>query len=336
MRSCARRWSRLGRGAARSNAARAEQGLQPLEHTLDQGRSAARMLVMTSRAFDFLGPLPPTVVHVGPRLDDGSWAGDWEPLAGEEPWSSSVSARTTKTRPICSAGSWQRSRPCRASRPHDRTRDRPSLDRGAGQRTGCKSGAAQRGTPRRRRSQSRTQATASRSVARCRRSARLPAHGTRPTRHRRAGGARRRWRQARAHGGTSRDLIRSGTGTRRGLVPRGGQAHRDGDQRRNRHRPGRRGDRGSTRVDTQRRPCYGVARAAAPRSSGPPAGEVTAALCPERSSRLAGASCRAPTTRSEGQSLGASPTMSANLPASSAREHLSLLKNVKPSPTPNR
>jgi MGT family glycosyltransferase len=67
------------------NAARAEQGLEPLEHALDQGRSAARVLVMTSRAFDFLGPLPPTVVHVGPRLDDVSWAGEWEPPPGEEP-----------------------------------------------------------------------------------------------------------------------------------------------------------------------------------------------------------------------------------------------------------
>jgi MGT family glycosyltransferase len=67
------------------NAARAQHGLEPLEHTLDQGRSAARMLVMTSRAFDFLGPLPPTVVHVGPRLDDVCWTGNWEPLAGEEP-----------------------------------------------------------------------------------------------------------------------------------------------------------------------------------------------------------------------------------------------------------
>jgi MGT family glycosyltransferase len=67
------------------NAARAEQGLEPLEHVLDQGRSAARMLVMTSRAFDFLGPLPPTVIHVGPRLDDVSWAGTWEAPAGEEP-----------------------------------------------------------------------------------------------------------------------------------------------------------------------------------------------------------------------------------------------------------
>jgi MGT family glycosyltransferase len=67
------------------NAARAEQGLEPLEHVLDQGRAAARVLVMTSRAFDFPGPLPPTVVHVGPRLDDVSWAGEWEPPPGEAP-----------------------------------------------------------------------------------------------------------------------------------------------------------------------------------------------------------------------------------------------------------
>jgi MGT family glycosyltransferase len=67
------------------NAARAEQGLGPLEHALDQGRAAARVLVMTSRAFDFLGPLPPTIVHVGPRLDDVFWAGEWETPPGEEP-----------------------------------------------------------------------------------------------------------------------------------------------------------------------------------------------------------------------------------------------------------
>jgi MGT family glycosyltransferase len=67
------------------NAARAEQGLEPLEHALDQGRAAALVLVMTSRAFDFLGPLPPTVVHVGPRLDDGSWAGEWAAPPGKDP-----------------------------------------------------------------------------------------------------------------------------------------------------------------------------------------------------------------------------------------------------------
>ncbi len=56
------------------NAARAEQGLEPLEHVLDQYRSAALTLVMTSSAFDFMGELPPNVKHVGPRLDDPSWA----------------------------------------------------------------------------------------------------------------------------------------------------------------------------------------------------------------------------------------------------------------------
>lgn len=67
------------------NRARAEQGLPPLDHVLDQGRSAARTLVMTSAAFDFTGPLPPTVRHVGPRLDDPSWAEEWSPPGGDEP-----------------------------------------------------------------------------------------------------------------------------------------------------------------------------------------------------------------------------------------------------------
>ena len=67
------------------NAARSEQGLEPLEHVLDQGRSAACVLVMTSRAFDFIGPLPPTVKHVGPRLDDVAWAGEWTAPPGEDP-----------------------------------------------------------------------------------------------------------------------------------------------------------------------------------------------------------------------------------------------------------
>ncbi len=67
------------------NAARAEHGLPPLEHVLDQGRSAARVLVMTSTAFDFVGPLPPTVRYVGPRLDDMTQCGPWEPPPGNEP-----------------------------------------------------------------------------------------------------------------------------------------------------------------------------------------------------------------------------------------------------------
>jgi glycosyltransferase involved in cell wall biosynthesis len=67
------------------NAARAEQGLEPLEHVLDQGRSAALTLVMTSSAFDFMGELPPVVKHVGPRLDDPLWAEDWTAPEGEDP-----------------------------------------------------------------------------------------------------------------------------------------------------------------------------------------------------------------------------------------------------------
>ncbi len=67
------------------NAARAEQGLPPLAHVLDQGRSAARVLIMTSPAFDFVGPLPPTVKYVGPRLDDMSECGDWTPPSGDAP-----------------------------------------------------------------------------------------------------------------------------------------------------------------------------------------------------------------------------------------------------------
>lgn len=67
------------------NAARAEQGLPPLEHVLDQGRSAARVLVLTSPTFDFAGPLPPAVRYVGPRLEDPPWAGDWTPPPGGDP-----------------------------------------------------------------------------------------------------------------------------------------------------------------------------------------------------------------------------------------------------------
>ena len=68
------------------NAARAEHGLEPLEHVLDQGRSAALTLVLTSAAFDLAGELPPVVKHVGPRLDDPLWAeDDWTAPPGDDP-----------------------------------------------------------------------------------------------------------------------------------------------------------------------------------------------------------------------------------------------------------
>ena len=46
---------------------------------------AARVLVLTSPAFDFAGELPPNVRYTGPQLDDPSWAEPWEPLPGEDP-----------------------------------------------------------------------------------------------------------------------------------------------------------------------------------------------------------------------------------------------------------
>jgi MGT family glycosyltransferase len=67
------------------NNARAGQGLPPLAHVLDQGRSVARVLIMSSPAFDFVGPLPPTVKYVGPRLDDVNDCGDWTSPPGDDP-----------------------------------------------------------------------------------------------------------------------------------------------------------------------------------------------------------------------------------------------------------
>jgi hypothetical protein len=43
------------------------------------------VLVMTSRAFDFIGRLPPIVKHVGPRLDDIAWVGEWTAPPGDDP-----------------------------------------------------------------------------------------------------------------------------------------------------------------------------------------------------------------------------------------------------------
>lgn len=67
------------------NAARAEHGLPALEHVLDQLRSAALVLIMTSEAFDFTGPVPPVIRWVGPRLDDAAWVEPCTLPAGDEP-----------------------------------------------------------------------------------------------------------------------------------------------------------------------------------------------------------------------------------------------------------
>ena len=69
------------------NAARRANGRPQLDHTLDQFTEADRLLILTSRAFEFDQYAPPAKVRFcGPRLDDPAWAGnDWTPPSGDEP-----------------------------------------------------------------------------------------------------------------------------------------------------------------------------------------------------------------------------------------------------------
>jgi UDP:flavonoid glycosyltransferase YjiC (YdhE family) len=69
------------------NAARTQLGLAPLQHPFEQLDRADRILVMTSRAFDFRAPtFPPNVRYVGPILDDPVWAQTWvSPWAANHP-----------------------------------------------------------------------------------------------------------------------------------------------------------------------------------------------------------------------------------------------------------
>ena len=73
------------RGLPTFNAARAELGLPALAHLFDQHHAAARVLVLTSRAFDFPAALPPNVRYVGPQLDDPYWAEPVDLPPGDEP-----------------------------------------------------------------------------------------------------------------------------------------------------------------------------------------------------------------------------------------------------------
>jgi MGT family glycosyltransferase len=63
------------------NAARASLGLDPLGDLFDQLTAAKRILIATSRAFDFQRSPPDPYRYVGPYLADPAWAGAWAP-----PW----------------------------------------------------------------------------------------------------------------------------------------------------------------------------------------------------------------------------------------------------------
>jgi MGT family glycosyltransferase len=74
------------RGLDDLNRVRRENGLAPVPHVLGQFLEADRILLLTSRAFEFEEYAPPSKVRFcGPRLDDPAWAGDWSPPAGDDP-----------------------------------------------------------------------------------------------------------------------------------------------------------------------------------------------------------------------------------------------------------
>lgn len=68
------------------NAARRASGLEPLSDPLDQPKRAGRLLILTSREFDFEArELPANVRYTGPRLEDPEWVDPWTPPSGDDP-----------------------------------------------------------------------------------------------------------------------------------------------------------------------------------------------------------------------------------------------------------
>jgi MGT family glycosyltransferase len=74
------------KGLDQLNEVRRENGLKPIGSVLENFERADRLLLLTSRAFEYESFSPPPNVRVaGPRLDDPVWAGEWAPPAGDEP-----------------------------------------------------------------------------------------------------------------------------------------------------------------------------------------------------------------------------------------------------------
>jgi MGT family glycosyltransferase len=72
----------FNRGLPAVNRARAEHGLRPLRHIVDQLEHLGLILVLTSESFDFHGEAhPPQVRYVGPVLGDPEWVEGWH-----SPW----------------------------------------------------------------------------------------------------------------------------------------------------------------------------------------------------------------------------------------------------------
>jgi MGT family glycosyltransferase len=78
-----RQWNK---GLDQINALRKSHGLKPIADFWDQVRQANKVLVLTSRSFDFPAELPASVRYVGPVLDDPAWAVEpWMPPSGADP-----------------------------------------------------------------------------------------------------------------------------------------------------------------------------------------------------------------------------------------------------------
>ncbi len=74
------------KGLDQLNEVRRANGLEPIGSVLENFERADRLLLMTSRAFEYESFTPPPNVRlVGPRLDDPAWAGGWTPPAGDDP-----------------------------------------------------------------------------------------------------------------------------------------------------------------------------------------------------------------------------------------------------------
>jgi MGT family glycosyltransferase len=74
------------KGLDQLNEVRRANGLEPIGSVLENFERADRLLLMTSRSFEYESFTPPPNVRlVGPRLDDPAWAGGWTPPAGDDP-----------------------------------------------------------------------------------------------------------------------------------------------------------------------------------------------------------------------------------------------------------
>lgn len=74
------------KGLPALNATRRGLGLPPASSVIEHALAGDRVLLLTSRAFEFpqFAP-PPNAIFVGPRLDDPAWTAEWSPPQGDTP-----------------------------------------------------------------------------------------------------------------------------------------------------------------------------------------------------------------------------------------------------------